>query len=168
MKTNMAKGSSKEAKEEGEISDDETDEKPERSVLNSVPHPQPHGHELQPLNLAPPTQFVGRSNRPKAKVGSAKFLRGSHAQQEHGPSYGKRLPSPKRVLPALQPPLRGILKNQPKQNNSLSNHVTKSDRQDVIRSDRPIGIERMLNVPNKDTVNCGLPKQSPGSKCILA
>ena len=159
----MAKGSSKEAKEEGEISDDETEEKPGRSVLNSMPHPQAHGHELQPLNLAPPTQFVGRSNRPKAKVGSAKFLRGSHAPQPHGPSFGKRFPSPKRVLPA-PPSLRGILRDPSKQNNSVSNHGIKSDRQGA---NRPVGIERMLNVPNKDTVNSGLPKQSPGSKCIL-
>ena len=167
----MAKGSSKEAKEEGEISDDEADENPLR-VLKSVPILP--GNELQALalgSLGPPTQFIGRSNRPKAKVGSAKFLRGSSVPEESRPKYGKRLPSPKRVLPTLMEvklkPSRGMMQNPSKQNNSVSNHIVKPDRQGVNRSERPGGIERLLNVPNKDTVNVGLPKKSPGSKCIL-
>ena len=159
----MAKGSSKEAKEEGEISDDESEEKLV-PVLNPVPHPQAQAHGLQALNSAPPSQFVGRSNRPKPKVGHAKFLRGPYLPQGQVPSFGKRLPSPKRALSALQP-LRGILKNPSRQSNSVSNNEM-LDRLG-INSDRPSGIERMLNVPNKDTLNSGIPKQSPGAKCIL-
>ena len=160
----MAKGSNKEAKEEGEISDDESEEK-RVPVLNPVPHPQAHGLEFQALNSVPPSHFVGRSNRPKPKVGHAKFLRGPYLPQPgQVPSYGKRLPSPKRALSALQP-LRGILKNPSRQSNSVSNNEM-LDRQG-INSGRPSGIERMLNVPNKDTINSGIPKQSPGAKCIL-
>ena len=160
----MAKDSNKEAKEEGEISDDDLDENATKTLSIM---PTPLSIESQPLIATAPTQFIGRSNRPKPKIGSAKFLRGSKGSNEPRNSYGKRLPSPTRVLPSLMQlnvhPSKDLVQNLPKdsrlnQSQPASNHMTNPERH---------GTERMKNTPAKNTSNENIPTQSPGALCIL-
>ena len=165
----MAKVHNEEAKEEGEISDE--DDINERSVKSQDDSSRPVStmlnYDSQKFSAAP-TQFIGRSNRPKQKTGSAKFLKGSKNLNEARNKHGNRLPSPKHVLPSLMQlkvhPSKELLQGLPKENHlfkpqSAVNHVPKPESHG--------GSER-IKLPTKSSFNTELPKKSPGARCILS
>ena len=174
MERKMAKGNCGEAKEEGEISDDEADEGPARAPLNSL-FSLSHNptSESQPLTVTAPTQFMGRSNRSKPKVGSAKFIRGPRITNVNT-IYRNSLPSSKRMLPSLMQvhvqPSKGFLRSLPKSNSmptSHSSHTGSSDKQAGVHTDRQGGFDRMMKGPVRDSMLENMPKKSPGTICIL-